>query len=292
MKLKYTALGFLAILSWATLALLTEYSAGIPPFQKLATCFAIAFCCGVLLHLRRPRQLLKSLRQPVGAWFLSVSGLFGYHLAYFVALDHAPAVHASLIAYLWPLLIVVLSALLPGERLGRHHLGGAALGFGAAALMITKGESLIIEAQYQFGYWVSLACAFLWSGYSVLNRRFTAVPTATVTGFCAVVALMSAMVHLAVETFVMPNQTQWLGMAALGLGPVGLAFFAWDAGTKHGDIQLLGVLAYSAPLLSTVLLLASGHADWHWSVPAAAILMVIGSLWASKNLRQTATTTH
>ena len=40
-----------------------------------------------------------------------------YHCAYFFAIQSAPPVEASLIAYLWPLLIVVFAAFLPGERL-------------------------------------------------------------------------------------------------------------------------------------------------------------------------------
>jgi len=38
-------------------------------------------------------------------------------------------------------------------------------------------------------------------------------------------------------------------VVALGLGPVGLAFFTWDVGMKRGDIQMLGTLSYAAPLL-------------------------------------------
>ena len=50
--------------------------------------------------------------------------LFGYHFLYFTALRLAPPAEASLIAYLWPLLIVLFSGLLPGERLRAHHLAG------------------------------------------------------------------------------------------------------------------------------------------------------------------------
>jgi drug/metabolite transporter (DMT)-like permease len=45
---------------------------------------------------------------------------------------------------------------------------------------------------------------------------------------------------------------------ALGIGPVGAAFFTWDIGMKRGDIQLLGVASYAAPLLSTLALVAAG----------------------------------
>ena len=47
-------------------------------------------------------------------------------------------------------------------------------------------------------------------------------------------------------------------MLAQGLGPVGLAFYLWDMGMKHGNIRLIGVLSYATPLLSTLLLAAFG----------------------------------
>jgi drug/metabolite transporter (DMT)-like permease len=61
--------------------------------------------------------VLSHLREPPTAWALGVCGLFATRPLYFTALAHAPAVEASLIAYPGPLLLVLFSALLPGERL-------------------------------------------------------------------------------------------------------------------------------------------------------------------------------
>ena len=42
-----------------------------------------------------------------------------------------------------------------------------------------------------------------------------------------------------------------LGGEALGLGPVGAAFFLWDIGMKKGDLRFLGVASYATPMIST-----------------------------------------
>ena len=123
-----TGIGFAAVLLWALLALFTSASGEVPPFQLSAMTFAIAAAIGSIRWVVRPASL-RALRQPLPVWILGVTGLFGYHLAYFTALRHAPAVEASLIAYLWPLLLVLFTGLLPGERLGIRHVIGAALGF-------------------------------------------------------------------------------------------------------------------------------------------------------------------
>src|SRR3546814_15002276 len=86
---------------------------------------------------RPPRSTRTDTLFPDTTLFRS-GGLFGYHVFYFLALRNAPAVEASLIAYLWPLLIVVFSALLPGERLRWFHVAGCALGLAGASLLVTK----------------------------------------------------------------------------------------------------------------------------------------------------------
>jgi len=165
------------VLLWATLALFTTLSGSIPPFQLTAMAFAIAFGIGLVIWLRQGGRIWRHLRLPRAVWAVGIFGLFGYHFFYFMALRNAPAVEASLIAYLWPLLIVIFSALLPGEKLRWFHLVGAVVAFLGAALLVTKGRSLAFEAQYGFGYLAALVCALTWSTYSVLSRWFGSIPT-------------------------------------------------------------------------------------------------------------------
>ncbi|MEB3359117.1 MAG: EamA family transporter [Synechococcales bacterium] len=285
-QLRATLIGFTAVLMWATLALLTELSGDIPPFELTALAFAIAFLIGLSLWLRQGGNILAHLRLPPQVWLLGVGGLFGYHVFYFIALSRAPAVEASLIAYLWPLLIVVFSALLPQERLRWFHLVGAGCGFVGAGLLVTRGQSLGFDARYGWGYLAAIACALTWSSYSVLSRRFGAIPTSAVGGFCGVTAILALLCHLAFEQTVIPTGGEWLAILGLGLGPVGLAFFTWDYGVKHGNIKVLGALSYLAPLLSTLLLIASGLAAATWSVGLACLLIVGGAVLAAGELLQ------
>lgn len=280
-----TLIGFTAVLMWALLALFTALSGQVPPFQLLAMTFSVATAIGIVASLVRGTSPLAHLRQPAPVWLLGVGGLFGYHFFYFLALRNAPAVEASLIAYLWPLLIVVFSALLPGERLRWFHVGGALLGLAGAALLVTKGESLEIDPRYTLGYMAAGVCALTWSSYSVASRRFGNVPTDAVGGFCAAAALLAVPCHLIFETTVWPQNTvEWLAVLALGLGPVGGAFFTWDIGVKKGDIQVLGASSYAAPLLSTLVLVAAGLAPATPEVAIACVLIVGGAVLAAHRM--------
>lgn len=279
-----TLIGFTAILSWALLALFTAASGVVPPFQLTAMAFAIGGMVGAASWFLRGGDR-SVFRQPVAVWLLGVTSLFGYHFLYFTALRSAPAAEASLIAYLWPLLIVVFSGLLPGETLRTHHVLGALIGFLGAALIITNGGSLQIKTDYVPGYLAAIVCALIWSAYSVLSRRFGHVPTDIVTGFCLATAILSALCHLALEETVWPaDLLQWLAVLGLGLGPVGLAFFAWDHGVKHGDIQVLGASSYAAPLLSTLVLVVAGFQQANWIIATACALITAGAVLAAKDL--------
>lgn len=289
-----TAVGATAILMWATLAPLATLAGRVPPFQLVATSFLLAFLVGSGWTLARGDNPLRYFRQPVAAWALGVGGLFGFHFLYFMALRAAPPVEANLINYLWPLLIVVFSALLPGERLRSWHIGGAVAGLAGTVLLILRGGSadagggLAIEAAHLPGYAAALGSAVTWAGYSVLRRRLGQrgdAPTDAVSAFCLVTAILSLLCHLALEETVWPaDALGWTAMVLLGLGPVGAAFFVWDYGVRHGDIRALGALSYLAPLLSTLLLVAFGLAPNHGAIWIACALIAGGSLLASKDL--------
>jgi drug/metabolite transporter (DMT)-like permease len=286
-----TATGFGAVLLWATLALLTVAVGPVPPFQLSAICFALGglFGLGWIAATGGLATAFAGVRPVV--LLIGVGGLFGYHFCYFTALRLAPPAQASLIAYLWPLLIVLLSGLLPGERLRAGHAGGAALAFAGAALVVAgPGEGL--SASYLPGYLAAGACALIWSGYSLLSRRFGSAPTETVALFCLATAGLALVAHLALETPVWPrNVAAWLATAALGLGPVGLAFYLWDIGVKRGDIQLLGTASYAAPLISTLLLIAAGFAEPSPSLVIAALLITGGAWLAARSGRRAVRTT-
>ena len=279
-----TLIGFAAIAMWSLLALFTAASGAVPPFQLSALCFSIGAAIGFIWLAASGRW--RDLQQPLPVWTLGIAGLLGYHALYFTALRNAPPVEAGLIAYLWPLLIVLFSALLPGERLRWHHLAGAALGLAGTALIVGGGGGgLAFESNYAGGYLAALGCALTWSTYSVASRRFAEVPSGIVAGFCLAAAVLSVPAHLVFETTVWPQTVeQWLAVAGLGLMPVGAAFYVWDIGVKHGDIQLLGVLSYGAPLLSTLVLIAAGYGVFSLKIGIAALLITTGALMASQQM--------
>jgi drug/metabolite transporter (DMT)-like permease len=279
-----TLIGLSAILMWSLLAVMTVATGLIPAFQLLAMTFAIgALVCSARFVLRP--SAIVALKQSPLAWAVGIGGLFGYHALYFLALRLAPPAEAGLLNYLWPLLIVLFSSLLPGEKLRWYHLVGALLGLVGTALLFSGKAFAQFERNHLWGFLAAFIAAFVWASYSVMSRKLKAVPTDAVAGFCAATAMLAALVHLAIERTVWPETTlQWLSVIALGIGPVGAAFYAWDIGMKRGDIRVLGAASYATPLLSTGFLILAGFAQASPTLALAAALIAGGGLIAAKDM--------
>jgi len=280
-----TAIGGMAVLIWATLALFTTATGAIPPFQLVAMAFAIAFLLALGKWLVRGQSVLAQLRWPGRVWLVGIGGLFGYHALYFLALKSAPPAPANLVNYLWPLCIVLFAVPLAGETLRWWHLVGVALGLAGTALVLLAGSDVAYQPAHLVGYLAALGCAVVWGLYSVLSRRFGSVPTDAVGAFCGAAALLALLCHGLFETTVWPHGAgEWLAVLALGIGPAGGAFFLWDIGVKRGDIRALGALSYAAPVLSTVLLVAFGLAQPSVALTLACLLVTAGAVMAARDL--------
>ena len=177
----------------------------------------------------------------------------------------------------------MFAACLPEEKLRIRHFIGAIFGLFGAGLLITRTQGIDFDSSATLGYLMAGLCALIWSSYSVLSRRFSDTPTDVITGYCCVSAVLALLCHFIFETTLWPNSSlQWLAIIALGIGPVGLAFFVWDYGMKKGNIALLGVLSYLSPLFSTVLMIITGFAEATWTVLAACVAITLGALIAAK----------
>lgn len=285
-----------AIALWASLSTLGVALKHVPPFllTGIALMVGSALAWPFVMRDWRRWQIAPSL---LG---LGVFTLFGFHFLLFIALRIAPAVEVNLVNYLWPLFIVVLAPLyLPGVALRRVHVIAAAVGFAGAAIAILGGNETVSAANVAtgaaatpavvtpmwsqvFGYAMALGSALIWANYSLQTKRAalngTGFPTAAVGLFGLVSGGLSLLCHWALEPSVSLNTHDWLLMAAMGLGPLGAAFFLWDKALKLGDARQIGILSYLTPLASTVLLMVVIDRPLSWRIALAAS-MIIGAAW-------------
>lgn len=284
------ALGAIGL--WGTLAPLGVALRQVPPFLLTGLGLLAGSALGLAVsgyQLLRSApasaaraQALRGLRPPARTLAMGVYGLFGFHFLLFIALRHAPPVQANLVNYLWPLGMVVLAPLfLPHSRLRLVHVVAALLGFAGAALAIlgaSSGATSTASQGFAWGYLPAAASAFVWASYSLLTQRVAPFPTAAIGVFGLVSGLLSLLCHVLLEPASALAPTEWLLIAALGAGPLGGAFYLWDAALKRGDARQIGLLSFLTPLLSTLGLLWL-RGEWPSASIVAAAAMIVGAAW-------------
>lgn len=279
-SVKSRLLALSAIALWGSLAAMSVSLRHVPPFLLTGLCLLVGSPIGLALSGFR----LQAWRVPASTLALGVYGLFGYHFLLFIALRYAPPVQANLVNYLWPLGIVLMAPLfLPGTPLRAVHVGAALLGFCGAALAIAGGSGLGgLSADYVWGYLCALGSAFLWSSYSLLTRRVAHFPSAAIGLFGLVSGFLALLCHALLEPAVALSLRDWGLITAMGLGPLGAAFYLWDAALKLGDARQIGVLSFITPLLSTTVLLAMNGQAPDLSIVLAATLIIGAAVLGSR----------
>ena len=273
MSTKGVIQSLLAVLLWSVLAFVSLQLSRMPPFLLIGIALCIGSLCGV--------HKIAQWRVPARVLLLGIYGLFGFHLCLFLALRMAPPVEANLINYLWPLLIVVLSPVfMPGLRLSPRHVAAAILGLAGAALIVTGGR-LGFQWRSLPGYALAAAAAFIWASYSLMSGKIRTFPNAAIGLFCLCSGLLSLVMHFLFEPRYAIVLKDLPLLAILGVGPMGAAFFLWNAGLRNGDPRVIGSFAYLTPMLSSLLLILGGSGRITVVTGAAMALIIGGSVVGS-----------
>ena len=285
MRSTSTLFALAAIALWSSLAVLGTLLQHVPPF--LLTGIAL------LVGSVPAWPFFRQWRVSWPALVLGVYGLFGFHFFLFIALRHAPAVEANLVNYLWPLGMVLMAPLfLPGIKLSATYLIAACAGFLGAAIaimgdtLLASGVQGLVSKGFAWGYIPAAASAFIWASYSLMGKRMTlqgrGFPTAAIGLFGLVSGVLSLLCHALLEAPVALNGQDWLLMTLMGLGPLGAAFFLWDAALKSGDARKIGILSYITPLASTVLLMFATGRPLTLGIGLATVLILGAAVLGSR----------
>lgn len=285
-KAVWTLVGMVAIPLWATWPLLAVLSTGsIPLFQFLAIIFGVG--AAVLYLVRRPAaaQSKESATPATGlkaskwaAAFMISVGLFISDIFFIKAIHIIPAAQASLLNYLWPLMVVLAGVPLGLVQASRKHALSMLLGL--------AGAMLVIGPEATAGAWagviLALATGLSWTAYCLFRLwQGPDAPEALVQGF-ALSAGIAVVLHLAIETTIIPPVGALISAVLVGIIPLALGNLAWDHGVRRGDRVLLATLAYATPLVSALFLIVFGHAQATLGLLAGGLCIVVAGIISAR----------
>jgi drug/metabolite transporter (DMT)-like permease len=270
-----------ALLIWAFSPLIILHIVEIPPFQLLAlgSFFAFVFS-GIFFRLRMSRSLF---RQPPVVWLMALFGNLGANALYVLALHSAPPAHVDIINYLWPILVVIISSFLPGERFYKRYLTATFLGFIGMMTLFFEGERIVIENRYILGYLIAVVSAFSWTAY-MLIARFNNKKMEEILPFQAMVGCIGALVlHIMCEKTVIPPLSSYPWVMAYGAGALCMTYVLWNHGVTYGNFRLLSVLSYGNHILSLSLLILCGYAELKSNLVLSCCMVTFGAFIASQS---------
>lgn len=218
--------------------------------------------------------------KPSWIWVVVICGIYINDILYFTAFKMAPPAHIDLINYLWPILTICLTSLLPGEHFSQRHFIGAALGLLGVYLLLYH-ELGSFQISYLPGYLVAFSAALVWSVYMLATRYVGEIPVEMIIIAAFFGTFCSWGIHSQLETFVPLTTLQWFLVISMGVGAHLVAYFCWQHGINRGNYRLLSVLAYFTAVLSVGILVIAGYAAPTKELYTAVILVVIGSLVAN-----------
>jgi drug/metabolite transporter (DMT)-like permease len=274
--------GCLAVLLWSFSALYIGWTSQAPPFLLAALSSIIGSIYFFLTCLANPAKFSFAIRQKWEVWALFFSAVVFYRALYLTSLKLAPIVEANLLNYLWPLFIILFSALIDHIRLSKKVYLGAVFCFaGAVCIGISKKGNLSFEA----GHILAIGGALTWAIYSIMTSRLSSAPIGMIGLMHVIAVCVFLVLHIVFEqttnVWNLPLLC-WIGVTGLGLA-MSLGYNLWHEAMRYGNRETLAVVGYYTPLLSTLWLILFGDqqiTSWVW---LAIVLIIGGSLFSRLN---------
>lgn len=258
-----TAGGFGAILLWSTtVAIARSLSEQVGALPAAASVYSVAGTMSLarLLYRADYRRQIGQLprRYLFGCGTLFVSYMLLLFLAIGTAHDRQQVLEVGLLNYLWPVLTLLLTAVMLRKSLPFMLWLGTALALAGTFLVLTDESRFSWQAAATHvlsnpaAYAMGLVAAVCWAAYSVLTRRWAGDrATGAIDAFLPATAVILLLICVATA-----RTGSWTTRAAIEAGLLGgatyTAYALWDRAMRAGNLLLVVAGSYLTPLLSTI----------------------------------------
>ncbi|AOA57156.1 aromatic amino acid DMT transporter YddG [Acinetobacter larvae] len=279
-----TLIGCSAIVLWATLlALLRLASSQLQP--AVAICIIYSLAALLLLALFKwPKLKNFSKTYLYTATLLFVAYELCLSFSISLAQSNQQAIEISIINYLWPSLTVFLLLLCKEQRLHWLFIPGLFLSL-CGVVSVQMGDSfhhskhfLIHLQQNPVSYVLAFCGAIIWAAYCVLTKKQGNGQNAIVLFFCATAITLWLNLLISGQFQIATLGASDIGYLGLAATAFALGYAAWNIGILHGNLNILVILSYFTPVISSLFAMLLLNVTLGLSFWSGTAMVTLGSL--------------
>jgi len=229
----------------------------IDSFQSQFYMFAIAlFTMTIVLILNGKIKMLASISiKDYGFLFLCSVFSFGYYFFYMMSLRTIPAVEASMLNYLFPIMILIFSVPINGEKLNRNKVISVLVGFLGMIIILTNGNFQNVKMTNLKGDLLAIAGAICWGIFSNLGKKNKIDNLISNYIFVVMSFIFSWICMSAFSDFVVPDFKSFVGLFWLGLSNIVVSYYIWFKALKIASSSLIASLSFITPFITLVFIM-------------------------------------
>ncbi len=271
----------LALIFWAFLPILSLNTTNIPPFLKvgLATLFS---SIGYFIYwvIKYNGKVLPRVTLPIKYMILCVVGLLGNNITFVYSMELGGGAVPYVIMNAWPICALLLNSFIFKQRLSFVDYIGSLFGIAGVLLLAFQDEEEGLVDQV--AVLIAILNCFIWSIFSVLNKKFTKMPSDGIGAPLFIISIICLCIHLTLEPRIELSNKDFIFLLMLGLGPWGIAYSLWNFAVRHSNnLSSLTHLGFLAPALGLTMMVFMDYADFSITMFPAFLCIIGGCVLTS-----------
>jgi len=280
-----------AVLFWSTIGSAFRLTLNyIPPHQLIfyAVITSLLFTGGYIVIRGSWRTLLRfSPKQYLYSAITAFINPFTYYLLLLNAYDILPTQVAGTINYIWPVNLVLLSAVVLKQKVGSRAIVACIVSFSGLVLIVTRGNFTSFSFSNPVGVGLILGCSLLFALYWILNMRDRReeADKLFLTYFFAALYLIPVQFILSGKG-VPPAWEGVAGAVYIGIFEMGLTFFLWLKALKlTTNTAKISNLVFLSPFISLLFISIFIGETIAFTTFAGLLLIVLGIVLSNTQKR-------
>ncbi len=274
--------GFAAIVFWSMGGYLILLMKGIPPLQIVT--FTQLFGGSICMQFEGSRFSFTQLKNRFLKGWPFLSFFLANQICYTYAFQNAPAAHVELLYYTWPVILILMRALLLSRKLRLRDIIGMTLGMSGLFVLVSPDlNDSIWNTEFYMGYLAALTASFGWVGYTLVNQFYSPVKTgfSSIGEDIIILGMVNALLLSFFDSAVLPTPREATILLTYALGLYGLAYPLWRIGLRN-HYNLTSSMAHAIPVISVAWLFIGGVAEMTPEVMIATLLVTSSCFYIGK----------